>query len=60
MTDFEMVKMLLEKTGAEIKITIWNELNESLIEDSTNEVDYWFKDDSLDYINNVKQEYVDY
>ena len=52
MTEFEALKKMLERTGATLEITIWKNINESLIEDRTNEISYWFKENKLDYISN--------
>ncbi len=54
MNEFKMLKEMLERTGATLEITIWENINESLIEDKTNKISYWFKEDKLDYIENDK------
>lgn len=57
MNEFEMLKAMLERTGAELEITIWDAINESLIEDNTNHVDYWFKNNLLDDVDNTKEDF---
>ena len=56
MNEFKMLKEMLERTGATLEITIWKTINESLIEDKTNKITYWFKEDKLDYIENDKKD----
>ncbi len=55
MNEFEILKAMLERTGAELEITIWDVINKSLIEDKTNYVDYWFDNNLLDYVDNTKE-----
>lgn len=55
MNEFEILKTMLERTGAELEITIWDVINKSLIEDKTNHVDYWFDNNLLDYVDNTKE-----
>ena len=57
MTEDKKLEEMLRRTGAELKITRWDALDEILIEDLTNHVEYWFKGNLLDYIDNVKEEY---
>lgn len=57
MNEFEILKTMLERTGAELKITIWDAINESLIEDNTNHIAYWFKGNLLDYVDNTKEDF---
>lgn len=52
MTEFETIKTILERTGDELKITVWKVINEALIENLTEEVDFWFKDGKLSYMEN--------
>ena len=54
MNEFQMLKEMLERTKAILEITTWTNLNESLIEDKTNHISYWFKNNKLDYISNDK------
>ena len=54
MNEFEILKAMLERTGAKLEITIWDVINKSLIEDNTNHVDYWFDNNLLDYVDNTK------
>lgn len=54
MNEFKMLKEMLERTGATLEITVWGNMNESLIEDKTNKITYWFKENKLDYIDNDK------
>lgn len=54
MNEFEILKAILERTGAKLEITIWDVINKSLIEDKTNHVDYWFDNNLLDYVDNTK------
>lgn len=56
MNEFKMLKEMLERTGATLEITIWGNMNESLIEDKTNKISYWFKENKLDYIDNDKDQ----
>lgn len=57
MNEFEILKTMLERTGAKLKIAIWDVINESLIEDDTNHVNYWFKNNLLDYVDNTKEDF---
>lgn len=57
MNEFEMLKAMLERTGAKLKIAIWDVISESLIEDDTNHVNYWFKNNLLDYVDNTKEDF---
>ena len=50
MTEFEMMRDMLFRIGYDITITEWESFNDKLIEDETNGIDYWFKDDKLDCI----------
>ena len=56
MNEFKMLKEMLERTGATLEITIWETLNESMIEDKTNKVTYWFKENKLNFIENDKKD----
>lgn len=49
MTEFEIFKKALERTGAKLNITSWDfsDHTEDLIEDLTNHVDFWFTDKQL-------------
>lgn len=55
MNEFEILKTMLERTGAELNITIWESIDESLIEDITNHTDYWFTKNILTWIDNTKE-----
>ena len=57
MNEFEILKTMLERTGAELEVTIWDITNTSLIEDNTNHIDYWFKNNLLDYVDNTKEDF---
>lgn len=54
MTEFEIFKKALERTGAKLNITSWvfNDYTEQLIEDYTHHIAYWFTDDQLTDIDN--------
>lgn len=54
MTEFETIRIALERIGAELKISIFDEVNRSYIEDITHEVDYWFEDGKLELVTNMK------
>ena len=56
MNEFKMLKEMLERAGATLEITVWGNMNESLIEDKTNKITYWFKENKLDYIDNDKDQ----
>ena len=56
MNEFKMLKEMLERTGAALEITIWETLNESMVEDKTNKVTYWFKENKLNFIENDKKD----
>ena len=54
MTEFEMLKEALERLEHKTEITVWESLDESLIEDKTLDISYWFKGDKLDFIENAR------
>ena len=56
MDEFKILKNMLERTGAELKITVWKFIDDILIEDTTNHVNYWFHGNLLEYIDNTKEE----
>ena len=49
MTEFDIFKTALERIEDEIKISIWENINEALIEDYTTQTNYWFKNDKLSF-----------
>ena len=51
MTEFEIFKTALERIEDKIEISIWENLNEALIEDYTTQTDYWFKNGELSFTN---------
>ena len=52
MTEFEIIKTMLERNGDKINVTIWEGLNEALIENLTQDIDFWFTDGKLTYMEN--------
>ena len=55
MTEFEIFKAAFERTGDEIRIEEWDILDEAMIENKTEKVDFYFKHGKLDYTENVKE-----
>ena len=55
MTEFEIFKAAFERNGDEIRVERWDIINESMIENKTAKVDFYFKDGKLDYTDNVKK-----
>ena len=54
MFEFEVFRMALERLGYDILVSQWVIDNRwsALIEDNTNQIDYWFRDGSLERIDN--------
>lgn len=49
MTEYEMLKTMLVRTGNDLHIEDWETLDEQVIFDKTTKTWYWFKNYELDY-----------
>lgn len=55
MTEFEVMKQAFERSGDEIVVTIWGNLDEALIENETEGIEFWFKHNKLTTVSNVRE-----
>lgn len=55
MTEFEIFKAAFERNGHEIRVEKWDIIGETMIENKTTQVDFYFKDGKLDDVWNVKE-----
>jgi len=55
MTEFEIFKTAFERSGDEIHVEKWENIGTAIIENKTEKVDFYFKNDKLDYMENVKE-----
>lgn len=56
MTEFEIFKAAFERVGDKIRVEEWEIIDEAMIENITEKVDFYFKHGKLDYTENVKED----
>lgn len=55
MTEFEMLKNALIRLEHKLNVVRWENINEQCIEDFTEQITYYFKDDILTGMENNKE-----